>query len=386
MCRRSRRLQGNLKTLHVEFGRHLYGGALQVVYLMKGLAKRGHEVSLLCAKGSAIEKEARSSGIRVFPVRIAFDSDPTLLLRVYRAVKQANPDVLHLHSRRGAEIFGGLAGRMARVPAIILSRRIDDPVKLGPLGRLKFIKYPHKIITISEGIRRVLIDCGIDENRIEMVRSAVVVEQFQLERDRSWFHSEFSVPEDVPVIGVIAQLIERKGHRYLFEAVPDILKEFPDTQFILLGKGPMRQQLEHLASEMGIGKSVIFAGFRADIEKILPNLDIVVHPALREGLGVSLIQAACAGRPMVASGVGGIPEIVRDGQTGLLVNPADSQAIGKCILTLLRNPDLAQKLGENARKLAETEFSIDGMVEGNLRVYREVLRSVSEKRVHQEVG
>jgi len=379
-------LQGNLKTLHVEFGRHLYGGALQVVYLMKGLAKRGHEVSLLCAKGSAIEKEARSSGIRVFPVRIAFDSDPTLLLRVYRAVKQANPDVLHLHSRRGAEIFGGLAGRMARVPAIILSRRIDDPVKLGPLGRLKFIKYPHKIITISEGIRRVLIDCGIDENRIEMVRSAVVVEQFQLERDRSWFHSEFSVPEDVPVIGVIAQLIERKGHRYLFEAVPDILKEFPDTQFILLGKGPMRQQLEHLASEMGIGKSVIFAGFRADIEKILPNLDIVVHPALREGLGVSLIQAACAGRPMVASGVGGIPEIVRDGQTGLLVNPADSQAIGKCILTLLRNPDLAQKLGENARKLAETEFSIDGMVEGNLRVYREVLRSVSEKRVHQEVG
>ncbi|HOK52981.1 MAG TPA: glycosyltransferase [Armatimonadota bacterium] len=379
-------MQGNLKTLHVEFGRHLYGGALQVVYLMKGLAKRGHEVSLLCAKGSAIEKEARSSGIRVFPVRIAFDSDPTLLLRVYRAVKQANPDVLHLHSRRGAEIFGGLAGRMARVPAIILSRRIDDPVKLGPLGRLKFIKYPHKIITISEGIRRVLIDCGIDENRIEMVRSAVVVEQFQLERDRSWFHSEFSVPEDVPVIGVIAQLIERKGHRYLFEAVPDILKEFPDTQFILLGKGPMRQQLEHLASEMGIGKSVIFAGFRADIEKILPNLDIVVHPALREGLGVSLIQAACAGRPMVASGVGGIPEIVRDGQTGLLVNPADSQAIGKCILTLLRNPDLAQKLGENARKLAETEFSIDGMVEGNLRVYREVLRSVSEKRVHQEVG
>lgn len=379
-------MQGNLKTLHVEFGRHLYGGALQVVYLMKGLAKRGHEVSLLCAKGSAIEKEARSSGIRVFPVRIAFDSDPTLLLRVYRAVKQANPDVLHLHSRRGAEIFGGLAGRMARVPAIILSRRIDDPVKLGLLGRLKFIKYPHKIITISEGIRRVLIDCGIDENRIEMVRSAVVVEQFQLERDRSWFQSEFSVPEDVPVIGVIAQLIERKGHRYLFEAVPDILKEFPDTQFILLGKGPMRQQLEHLASEMGIGKSVIFAGFRADIEKILPNLDIVVHPALREGLGVSLIQAACAGRPMVASGVGGIPEIVRDGQTGLLVNPADSQAIGKCILTLLRNPDLAQKLGENARKLAETEFSIDGMVEGNLRVYREVLRSVSEKRVHQEVG
>lgn len=378
-------MQGRLNTLHIEFGRNLYGGALQVVYLIKGLVERGHEVSLVCAKGSAIEKEACKIGIKVHPVRIFCDCDPTLAVRVYSVVKKVKPDIVHLHSRRGAEILGGIAARSAHVPAVVLSRRVDDQVRMGLLGRLKYNVLPDKIVAISDGIRKVLRDGGIREDKLELVHSAVVTSQFQCQRDRKWFETELGVSEDTPVIGVIAQLIGRKGHRYLFSALPEIIKEFPSVKTLVFGKGPLQSQLEGLVCEQGISDCVQFAGFRTDMDRILPNLDIVVHPALREGLGVSLLQAALVGVPIVASAVGGIPEIVIDGETGYLTQPGDVDAISSSILKLLRDPELARQLGENGRKLVFSEFSVDQMVEGNLRVYRDVLKSAPLPRQHQEV-
>jgi glycosyltransferase involved in cell wall biosynthesis len=206
-----------------------------------------------------------------------------------------------------------------------------------------------------------------------MVHSGVVPSQFQNERDRSWFEAEFGIPEGAHVIGMMAQLIERKGHRYLFAAAPRILASHPDVRFLLLGTGPIRKKLDQLVRLLDLSDKVIFAGFRDDIERILPNLDMVVHPALREGLGVSLVQSACAGLPIVASAAGGIPEIVRDGETGLLVQPGDSLVLADAVIRLLNDPKRACQLGENARRLAEAEFSVDSMVEGNLRVYMDTL-------------
>ncbi|MEN6521667.1 MAG: glycosyltransferase family 4 protein [Armatimonadota bacterium] len=379
-------MKGRINTLHIEFGRHMYGGALQVVYLMRGLAERGHGVDLVCAKGSAIEAEARRSGIAVHPVSVLCDCDPSLVLRVYSAVRKVKPDVVHLHSRRGAEVLGGVAARMARVPAVVLSRRVDDRISLGAFGRFKYNVLPDKIITISDGIRKVLSDCGIDEKRLELVHSAIVTTRPQYDRDREWFRSEFGVSQDAPVAGVIAQLIDRKGHRYLFSVIPDILKEFPEARFLIFGKGPLRSQLESNVQELGISEAVQFAGFRNDMDRILPNLDAVVHPALREGLGVSLLQAAHAGVPIVASAVGGIPEIVKDGETGFLISPEDKEAIKQSVLKLFRDRDLGKRFGENGRLLVQSEFSVDQMVEGNLRIYRDVLRNALLPNTRKEVA
>lgn len=362
-----------LNTIHIEFGRHLYGGALQVVYLMRGLIERGHKASLLCAKGSAIEKEAMRGNIPVYPICIISDSDPTIALRVCSVIRRVKPDVVHLHSRRGADLFGGLGARMARVPAVILSRRVDDSIELGMIGRLKFNTLPDRIVAISDGIRKVLLSCSVDGDKVEMVHSAVVSDSDVFRRDRGWLKSEFGIPEDAPVIGTIAQLIERKGHKYLFAAIPEILKEFPSARFLMLGEGPIRADLEAYVSDLGVGNTVIFAGFRTDIARILPNLDLLVHPALREGLGVCLLQAASAGLPIVATEAGGIPEIVRNEETGLLIPPEDSDAVACSVLRLLRDKDLSGILGENARRIVETEFSVENMVEGNIRVYNKVL-------------
>lgn len=364
----------------------MYGGALQVVYLMRGLAERGHGVDLVCAKGSAIETEARRSGIPVHPVSVWCDCDPSLVLRVYSEVRKVKPDVVHLHSRRGAEILGGVAARMARVPAVVLSRRVDDRISLGALGRLKYNVIPDKIIAISGGIKKVLSDCGIDEERLELVHSAIITAKPQCDRDRKWFESEFGISQDAPVAGVIAQLIERKGHRYFFSVIPDILKEFPDARFLIFGKGPLRAQLESRVQELGISEEVQFAGFREDMNRILTNLDVVVHPALREGLGVSLLQAAYAGVPIVASAVGGIPEIVRDGETGFLIQPEDTEAIKQSVLKLFRDRELGKRFGENGRRLVQSEFSVDQMVDGNLRVYRDVLQNALQPNTRKEVA
>jgi glycosyltransferase involved in cell wall biosynthesis len=172
---------------------------------------------------------------------------------------------------------------------------------------------------------------------------------------------------------MVAQLIERKGHRDLLAALPDILEAFPDARVLLFGRGPLQEELERECRERGLADTVRFAGFREDLERILPCLDLVVHPAHMEGLGVALLQAAAAGRPMVAAPVGGIPEIVRPGETGMTAPPGDSGALAAAILALLRDPARARSLGEAAREHVRRHFSLESMVAGNLGVYRRIL-------------
>lgn len=373
-------MQKGLKTLHIELGRHLYGGAHQVLHLMLGLVGRGHEAVLICPKGSESESEALKLGLTVYPIPAAGDLDVTLIFRLYKCIRKLNPDVLHLHSRRGADILGGLAGKLAKVPAVILSRRVDDPVKLGVVGKLKFNSLPHRVIAISEGISRVLQGVGIDKERISVVHDGILLSDFDdIRRDRAWFETQFGVYEDAPVIGTIAQLIERKGHRYLLSAIPGVLEKHPDARFIFLGEGPLRSELENIVGELNLGSVVQFAGFRDDILKILPNLDILVHPATREGLGVSLLQAAATGLPIIGCEAGGVPEVVKNEVTGLITPPFDSEALTKAIVRLLSDVQLRSALGEQAKAFVQAEFGIDQMVEGNLRVYEEVLSLNYEK-------
>jgi glycosyltransferase involved in cell wall biosynthesis len=171
----------------------------------------------------------------------------------------------------------------------------------------------------------------------------------------------------------VAQFIGRKGHRFLIRAVPEILRAHPGTIFLFLGKGPLENQLRKECSKAGISDRVLFAGFREDLHLILPCLDILIHPALMEGLGVALLQAAAAGVPIIGTRVGGIPEVVLDESSGILIPPEDSAAIARAALRLLTEPALARRMGSEGRRIARERFSIEAMVKGNLAVYREMM-------------
>lgn len=358
-----------MRVLHVEAGRHLYGGAQQVVYLLRGLAARGVSNQLACPRGSAIAGAAGPFA-EIHAMPMGGDLDLALVIRLRRLIRRCRPDIVHLHSRAGADLLGGLAARLAGVP-VVCSRRVDNPEPRW-LAALKY-RLHDRVIAISNGIGRVLVSGGLPPEKLRVVRSAIDCGGFEQPCKGAHIRARFGVPDQSRLLGVVAQLIPRKGHRFLIEALPALIREFPDLRVAFFGKGPEEAALRVLVNAAGLGDRVVFAGFREDLSEILPCLDLLVHPALMEGLGVSLLQAACAGLPVVGSAVGGIPEAVHDGVNGLLVPPGDAAALGAAIHQLLANPALTSRLGEGGRALMREMFSVEQMVQGNLSVYREVL-------------
>lgn len=357
-----------MKILHIETGKYLYGGALQVVYLMGGLKKRGVENVLVCAQGSDIAAAARDCA-DVYEIPMHIDLDPRFALDLRRVIRATGPDIVHVHSRRCADLWGGAVSWLCGVPAIV-TRRVDNPENAF-LSRLKYSPY-RKIVTISEGIRAVLLGQRIKPEKLTCIHSAVDSDFFGQPGDCAWFRREFQFAAEHKVVGVIAQLIARKGHRYLLEKVREIRAVCPDARFLILGRGPLREELESLCRQLEIAEYVRFAGFRTDLNAILPCLHLVVHPATMEGLGVSLLQACAAGVPLVAARAGGIPEIIEHGVNGYLTEPGDADTLAHFTIELLLDDDKAKRYGANGKNIVEQKFSIDRMVEGNLAVYQSI--------------
>ena len=360
-----------MKVLHVEAGRFLYGGAQQVVWLNEGLALRGIENVLVCPAGSDIAT-AEVGNARVHAIKMSGDLDLGLVPRLLRILKAEKPDLVHIHSRRGADYYGGLAARIVGIPAI-LSRRVDNR-ESRLLSPFKYTLYG-RVVVISKAIGSVLVSCGVDASKIETVRSAVNANAYSTEIDKDWFQSEFSLPSNSKTLGVIAQLIPRKGHKYLLNILPYLLKAHPQLQVLIFGQGPLATELTSRVSQPEFEGRVKMAGFRDDLHRVLPNLYAVVHPAEREGLGVALLQASASGVPIVAAKAGGIPEIVLDDVNGITFDIADEAGLLSALDALLANKQLRDTLGAGGSHLARSEFSIDAMVEGNLNVYQSVLGS-----------
>jgi glycosyltransferase involved in cell wall biosynthesis len=359
-----------VKVVHLEAGKQVYGGALQALLLVEGLEARGVENILVVPTGSAVEAEARNRGLPVSALPMAGDADLAFPFRFLQLLRAEAPDLVHLHSRRGADTLGALTTKVARIPTV-LSRRVDNPEavwSLGPKYRLV-----DAVITISEAIRQVLVQQGVPREKLHCVHSALDPAPFQGPCRREDFFEEFGLSEGDRVVGMAAQFIPRKGHRILLDAVPAILKSHPTARFLLFGRGAQQGGVAERVRARGLEESVLLPGFRTDLPKILPCLDLLVHPASMEGLGIILLQASAAGVPIVASSAGGIPEAVVDGKNGLLVPPGDSSALAGAVNALLADPERARAMGEEGKLRVRELFSVDRMVEGNLAVYRTVL-------------
>ncbi len=359
-----------ITVVHVETGKHLYGGALQAFYIMRGLAAYNVKNILVAPQGSAIAKAARDSVDEVYELPMKGDLDIAFIWRLKKILQQQNADIVHLHSRRGADVLGGIAAKLAGVKCV-LSRRVDNPESRW-LVKLKYPLYD-KVITISEGIREVLLNEGVPAAQSVCVHSSVDVEKYSQPAERDWFLNEFTLPDDAKVLAVIAQLIPRKGHRYLLQALPPLLEKHPQLHVLFFGKGPLKESLQQQLNQPPFNGRVRLIGFRDDLPRILPCLYSVIHPAEMEGLGVSLLQAAAASVPIIASNAGGIPEVVHDQINGYLTPPGDSAQLAEKIDYLLTNPDQANAFGLAGHALVSQKFAIPVMVEGNYQVYHSLL-------------
>ncbi|UHD18605.1 glycosyltransferase [Thiocapsa bogorovii] len=362
-----------MRILHVEGGRHLYGGAYQVLHLLRGLAARGHENLLACPAGCALA-EAAEPVARVYGLAMRGDLDLAMVVRLRRLIRASRPDLIHLHSRIGADVMGGLAARLTGAP-VVHTRRVDNPEPRWMVA-LKYRLFD-RVVAISEGIRDVLLAEGLPAEKLRVVRSAVDYAAYARPCARAAIAARLGVPENALLIGVVAQLIQRKGHADLIEALPPLMDRFPGLQVLFFGKGPLADTLAAQIARKGLTGRIRLVGFRDDLAELMPCLDLLVHPARMEGLGVSLLQAASAGVPIVACRVGGIPEAVHDDENGLLVPAGDITALRAALDTLLADPERRQTLGAAGQALMAREFSIDAMVDGNLAVYRELWGEVA---------
>ncbi len=359
-----------MRIAHLESGRHLYGGAQQVLALMAALGEQGHDGVLLGAEGTEVWQAAAERGLEATPFAVAGDHDASVLWRLGSALRGYGADVLHVHSRRGADSFGGYAARLAGVPAV-LSRRVDNPLGRWQ-ARLTFAPY-RRVIAISDAIAAVVLGAGLPAERLTVIRDAVATDSLVLSPDDAWFRQEFALPDDAPVIGVVAQLIERKGHADLLDALPLVLGEHPELRVLLFGRGPLEQTLRMKAQGHGLEAVVRFCGFRNDLQRILPCLDLLVHPARREGMGVAVLEAASAALPVVACRSGGLAEIVVSGETGLLVEPGEPLALADSIRVLLDNPERARAMGVRARRRIEEHFSLKAQAAAHVSLYEALL-------------
>ncbi len=359
-----------MRIIHLEMGMNLYGGALQVLYLLEGLQRAGISSLLIAPRGSAVAQEAQRRGVEVRPVPYRGELDPRPLAAALKETKGTKGVIIHAHSRRGADLWGAAAARLSGAP-LVVTRRVDNPE-----GRLACrFKYGRAaaVVAISRAIAGVLARGGVEPGKIRIISSGVDTTLYRPGGDHSWFRREFGLEPHELTVGMVAQFIPRKGHTILLAAAQQLAERHPNCRFLFFGKGPLEEAVRREAAERGLQRRCLFCGFRQDLPLILPCLDLLVHPATMEGLGVALLQASACGIPLVAARAGGIPEVVKEGETGVLVEPGDPAALAAALDALISDPELRLRMGKAGRRWIEERFSTEEMVRRYLELYHEVI-------------
>jgi len=359
-----------MKVVHYEAGAKLYGGAYQVVGLIERL-QAGAEHHLLCPANSAIA-DAASGLVCGHPVPIRSDLDPRPYFALRKILRAERPDLVHIHSRRGADLWGPLAARGAKVPFLI-SRRVDNK-EPGWLLRAKY-RGAYRVIGISQRICAALCEMGLPPEMVSCIRSGVDIQRYQPRLKSGRLHKALKLPRNSLAVGMAAQFIARKGHEDLVTAAQSLISSHPEAIFILFGQGALRESIKARVGQLGIAPNFRFPGYRDDLADLLPDLDLFVHPAHLEGLGVAILQASACGLPVVATRAGGIPEIVNDGVTGYLVPPGSPKALATRLSQLLGDPVQRQSFGANGRDFVVRECSLEATAASNGALYLDVLRT-----------
>jgi glycosyltransferase involved in cell wall biosynthesis len=293
-------------------------------------------------------------------------------LRIARIARSGNMSILHAHSSHGLAL--GLWARFFdRRLRLVASRRVDFPIRKHFLSRLKYsVGILDRIICISEAIRAQLLADGVPADKLVVIPSGVDTRRFAGVRPAPHFRRSLGIPGSHLVIGTVAALADHKDYPTLLRAARIVLDKEPDISFVAVGDGPLHKEVTDLARELGLGKRFLFLGFREDVGCLLKVFDIFVLASKTEGLGTSVLDAQALGLPVAACRAGGIPEIVTDRETGLLVPTGDPPALAAALLELAHDPELREALGARAKKAVQAH-DVSRTVEAHLELYRSLV-------------
>lgn len=416
----SRHIMEKIKILRIVSRLNIGGPAIHTILLSSELNEKGYETILVKGQESPHEGDmlslAQEKGVEPYVIpemgrELKSFDDITALFKIYRLIANERPSIVHTHTAK-AGTLGRLAVSIYR--AILYAKYIiirlffqrTDSVRLqviavhtfhghvlkGYFGRLKTLLFvlierlmaykTDKIITLSDKLKSELVQMKIaPQQKIEVIPLGLELKRFvHSSAAKGSLKRSLGIPEDFLVVGIVGRLVPIKGHRIFLDAVRIIIDERnreesnQAVKFLIVGDGELHAELKNYAEKLGIQEHIIFTGFRLDMPDIYADTDIVVLSSFNEGTPVSLIEAMASGVPVVATRVGGVPDLVHDRATGLLVRPGDAEALANAIIELLKDSELRKSLGKSAINSAYPKYDISKLVESLDNLYSALLK------------
>jgi glycosyltransferase involved in cell wall biosynthesis len=367
------------------------GPAIHTILLTERMQALGFETTLVTGVAGPSEGDmlelAAAKGVRpvVLPTlgrELSLANDLRTLLDLYRQMRRERPDVVHTHTAKAGTV-GRIAARLARVPVVV--HTFHGHVLRGYFGAAKtrlFIEIERSLARVTDRIL-VLGEPQLHEIRgfgigrpdqFRCVPLGLELERFlDCERLRGRFRRALGLDQQGPLIGIVARLVPIKGHSVFLQAARQVAAVNAAARFVIVGDGELRRALEEEERLLDLGNRVIFAGFRDDLPEIYADLDVVALSSFNEGLPVTIIEALAAARPVVASDVGAVRDLVDPGRTGWLAAAGDAESLARTILSHLEEPQRAREMGLAGRRHVYPQLSINRLVGDMTGIYREIL-------------
>ncbi len=345
--------------------------------LSQGLVDHGHQVYVATSGGDCVS-ELERFGAKHIPINIRTKSElsPKLYLalpELKKIIRQNSIDIIHAQTRV-TQVAAFFLFKMTGVPYVATCHGFFKP----RFSRRIFPCWGERTIAVSEAVREHLCqDFKLKSEGVTLVPNGIDLKKFSVldSQTKKEKRLEFNLGTR-PVIGIIARLSDVKGQDILIRAIPKIALQIPEVKLMIVGVGKMEKELKDLVAQLKLEDQVGFYPIVNQTAAMLSLFDIFVMPSRQEGLGLSVLEAQAAGLPVVASKVGGLPSLIEDGVTGLLVPPENPELLAEAILVLLKNLDHAKQMGEKARAFVQNKFSADIMVEDTLLVYGQIVSVV----------
>ena len=354
-----------MRVVHVHRMRGIGGSERHLLALLPALAERGADVAFVGLDDPDWNVAPFYDGLTVPARHLASprDVDPALAVRLRRTLAELGPDIVHTHLVH-ADVYGALGSLRGRW-RLVATKHNDDPFRVGPFRFVErtLTRRASRVIAITRALRRFCVEqVGLPEAKVDVVH-------YGLDEIPAWTDGD-GAPPDGRFVLVVGRLVEQKGVDVAIRALAELQD---DVRLAVLGEGPERLRLEQLARELGVADRLLLPGRVGDVAAWLRAAELVLHPVRWEGFGLAVLEAMLAGRPVVASAVSAVPELVLDGETGILVRPDDAIALAAAVAGLLANPEVAASMGAAGRRRAEREFSVARMAAATLRVYDRAL-------------
>jgi L-malate glycosyltransferase len=358
-----------MRPLLVDLGRDYRGGQDQALLLLKGLAALGHNPELITIRGSLLAQRAQSAGIHVHSVEKRWRRLSSVLA-IRELLSRHRVDIVHANEPH-ALTSAWLARAHHRLP-LVASRRVIFPLSKSAVSLARY-RAATKIIAVSQCVSSALTNSGLQAGDITVISDGVPTENLFSQADRVEARQSMGIEPNALLIGCIAALTPDKGQEILIRAFAHIRARYPGCLLLLVGDGPCRSKLAALVRELDLDGTVYFTGFLENIQSAYAAIDLFAFLAQGEALGTAMLLAMARGLPLVASALGGIPEVVEDGRNGLLVKDQNPDAVASAIEQLFANPAFAARLGSAARETILARFSQKIMIQQTLKLYENLV-------------